>query len=156
MSYIDKNLLQDERVLFRTKKHLIIFFFPLVWTIFCVYATSYMRGNLLLAKVEWAPWLLALIFWAYVWLEYKTSEFAVTNKRVMMREGFFYRHANEIRLSAISQVNVDQSLLGQMLNYGIVSINAFGAYDSYTMISQPFQFQKFVNQELDNTLSHQK
>lgn len=156
MGYIDRNLLPDETVLFRTKKHIIIFFFPVIWTLFCVYATGYMRVTPLLNQVEWAPWLLALLFWSYVGLEYKFSEFAVTNKRVMMREGFFYRHANEMRLSAISQVNVDQSLIGQMLNYGIVSINAFGAFDSYSMIAQPFQFQRFVNLELDKTLSSQK
>jgi uncharacterized membrane protein YdbT with pleckstrin-like domain len=152
MSYIDKNLLQDERIQFRTKKHLIIFFFPVVWLIFSIYATDYMRSNPFLIKLAWVPWLLALIFWGYVWLEYVTSEFAVTNKRVMMREGFFNRHANEVRLSAISQVTIDQSLIGQLLNYGVVSINAFGAFDTYTMIDKPFAFQKNVNEELDKVV----
>jgi uncharacterized membrane protein YdbT with pleckstrin-like domain len=149
MSYIDQNLLPDERILFRTRKHWIIFFFPIVWVIFSACATDYMRSNPLLIKFDWAPWLLALIFWGQVGLNWVTSEFAVTNKRVMMREGFFYRHANEMRISAISQINVDQSLLGQMLGYGVVSINAFGAYDGYSMIAQPFIFQKHVNEQLD-------
>ena len=126
MSYLDKNLLPGEEVKFRTKKHFILFFFPLVWTIFCLYATDYMSKNIMLEKIIWAPWLMAFLFWAHCGLEYMTSEFAVTNKRVMMREGFFYRHTNEVRLTAISQVNVDQSLLGQLLNYGVVSLNAFG------------------------------
>lgn len=77
------------------------------------------------------------------------SEYAVTNKRVMMREGFFFRHTNEMRLSTISQVNVNQSLLGQLLNYGIVTLMAFGAQDSYTIISQPNQFQRYINQQAD-------
>jgi uncharacterized membrane protein YdbT with pleckstrin-like domain len=111
-----------------------------------------MSKNELLQRVDWAPWLLALLFWAHCGLEYLTSEFAVTNKRVMMREGFFYRHTNEIRLTAISQVNVDQSILGQILNYGTVSINAFGAFDAYSLIAQPFQFQQFVNAELDKAI----
>lgn len=149
MSYIDRNLLPDEKILFRTKKHLIIFFFPMVLAIFSIYATNYMHHNFILTKVEFAPWVVTLIIWCYVGLEYLTSEYAVTNKRVMMREGFFNRHANEVRLATISQVNVDQSLLGQLLNYGIVSINAFGAYDSYPTIDHPFEFQKYVNQQLD-------
>lgn len=149
MSYIDRNLLPDERILFRTKKHLIIFFYPVLWVIFSVYATSYMSANPILFKLQWAPWALAAIFLTYTWLEYTFSEFAVTTKRVMMREGFFYRHANELRLATISQVNVGQSLIGQILNYGAVSINAFGAFDSYTLIAKPFLFQKFVNEQLD-------
>ena len=149
MSYIDRNLLPDERILFRTKKHLIIFFFPVVWTIFSIYASDYMNANPILSKMVWAPWVVALIFWCSVWLNYMTSDYAVTNKRLMMREGFFVRHANEMRLTTISQVNVDQSLPGQLLNYGVVSINAFGAYDSFTMIANPFAFQKVVNEQLD-------
>jgi uncharacterized membrane protein YdbT with pleckstrin-like domain len=152
MSYIDRNLLPDEQIVFRTKKHLIIFFSPVILTIFALFATDYMRANPLLSQIIWIPWVIVLIFWGYSWLEYATSEFAVTNKRVMMREGFFTRHSNEMRLTSISQVNVDQSLLGQMLNYGIVSINAFGAFDFYPLISQPNQFQKSVNEQLDRAV----
>lgn len=152
MTYIDKNLLPDERISFRTKKHLIIFFAPVFWTVFSLFVTGYMQSNSILIKVAWVPWLIALILWAYVWLEYVTSEFAVTNKRVMMREGFFNRHATELRLSAISQVNVDQSLLGQLLNYGVVTLNAFGAFDVYTLIAQPAAFQRAVNEELDKAV----
>ena len=66
-----------------------------------------------------------------------------------MREGFFYRHTNETRLATISQINVNQSLLGQILNFGTVIINAFGAFDTFTMIAKPFLFQKYVNEQLD-------
>ena len=149
MTYIDKNLVPDERILFRTKKHLIIFFFPVVLLIFSAYATSYMQGNALLIKVQWAPWLITLLFWAHTWLEYQTSDFAVTNKRVIMREGFFNRHMAEMRLSTISQVNIDQGILGQMLNFGTISINAFGATDAFTMLARPNEFQRAVNEQLD-------
>ena len=149
MSYIDRNLLPEERILFRTKKHIIVFFFPVILLFICIYATPYMSQNPILVKLVWAPWLVAGIFWAYVGLDYMTSEFAVTNKRVMMREGFFYRHANEMRLTTISQINIDQSLVGQLLNYGRITLNAFGAYDSFPMIANPNRFQKYVNEQLD-------
>lgn len=149
MSYIDKNLLADEKILFRTKKHLIIFFFPLVLAILSIFAFNYMHDNVILSKVEWVPSLIVLIYGGSVGLNYITSEFAVTNKRVMMREGFFTRHANEMRITAISQVNVDQNLIGQVLDYGSVSINAFGAFDAYNLISNPHTFQKSVQQQLD-------
>ena len=149
MSYIDRNLLADERILFRARKHLVIFFLPAVWIIFCFFAWSYMAANPLLSKLVWLPWVLALFFFLYVWLEYIASEYVVTNRRIMMREGFFYRHTNETRLATISQINVNQSLLGQILNFGTVIINAFGAFDTFTMIAKPFLFQKYVNEQLD-------
>lgn len=152
MSYIDRNLLPGEQIVFRTRKSLIVFFFPVVWTLFSIFASDYMQANPMLIKIAFLPWLLALIFWCYVWLNYITSEFVVTNKRIMMREGFFYRHSNEMRLATISQVNVDQSLLGQILNYGIVSVNAFGVSDVYPMLAHPFAFQKYVNEQLDKVV----
>lgn len=152
MSYIDKNLLEGEQITFRTKKHLIIFFVPIVWTICAVFITSYMTNNAILANLSWLPWILAIVFWLYFWLEYITSDFAVTNKRILMREGFVYRHTTEMRLNAISQVNVVQSLIGQLLNYGTVSINAFGAFDAYTLIADPYRFQKTVNEFMDKTM----
>lgn len=149
MSYLDKNLLPGEKVLFRTKKHLIIFAYPVFWSLFCMVVSYYVYSDPLVNKLLWAFWLVALILWLYIWLEYTTSEFVVTDKRVMMKEGFFNRHTNEMRISTISQVNVDQTILGQILNYGMVSINAFGAFDSFTVISRPFLFQKVINEQVD-------
>jgi uncharacterized membrane protein YdbT with pleckstrin-like domain len=149
MSYIDKNLLPDEKIVFRTKKHKIIFLTPVILLVLAIIATDYMQANPILVNFLWAPWVVAFIYWSYISIEYFTSDFVVTNKRVMMREGFFVRHTNEMRLSSISQVNVDQSLLGQILNYGIVSINAFGAFDRFPIVSRPFAFQQSVNQQID-------
>jgi uncharacterized membrane protein YdbT with pleckstrin-like domain len=152
MSYFDKNLLPGEQILFSTKKHLIVFFFPVLWLIFSIYAFFYMRTNSILIHLDWAPWFVCFILWGYVWLEYHFSEFAVSNKRVMMREGFFNRHANEMRLTAIAQININQSLLGQLLNYGKVSINSFGIYDVFPLISKPFLFQKAINEQVDQAV----
>lgn len=149
MSYIDRNLIPGERILFRTKKHLIIFFFPVAWAIFAIYASNYMHSQPILQKLDWLPGALGLFLWAYYGLDYLFSEYVVTNKRVMMREGFFFRHTNEMRIETISQVNVDQSLVGQLLNYGIVTLMAFGARDAFTSISRPNEFQRTVNQQLD-------
>ena len=149
MGYIDRNLLPDERILFRTKKHLIIFFYPLVLAMISMYAYQYMRTNTVLASLDWAPALISTLFAISVFLEYVASDFAITNKRIMMREGFFYRHANELRINTISQVNIDQTIFGQWLDYGNVSINAFGAFDVYHLIAYPVRFQRCVNEQLN-------
>ncbi len=88
MSYIDRNLLPDERIMFRTKKHLAIFVFPVLVLILSAFAASFMSGNDILENVQWVPWVVTLLIWSAVGLNYYTSEFAVTNKRIMMREGF--------------------------------------------------------------------
>jgi uncharacterized membrane protein YdbT with pleckstrin-like domain len=149
MRYLDKNLLPDERILFRTKKSLIVFLYPTLWTLFSCFASVYMLDNPILARIAWAPWLIALIFWLQTGLDYITSDYAVTNKRVMLREGFIYRHVNETRLNAIIQISVGQSLLGQWLNYGTILISAMGANDSFSQINEPRAFQQAVNERLE-------
>ena len=149
LRYIDQNLLPEERILFRTKKHVIVFFLPLVWTGVALYLYKVMGQNPFLVRFTWVPLLLAALFWGVQWLEYITADFAVTNKRIMMREGFFIRHTNETRLATVSQVTVEQSLLGQLLNYGMVAINTFGGVDAFSLIVAPFTFQKYVNEQLD-------
>lgn len=151
MSYPDKNLLQNEQVLFRTKKHIIIFFFPVVLAVISYFAYFSMSNQVILARIAWAPALVTLIFWINVYLEYITSKFVVTNRRVILQEGFFFRHSNDMRLNAIAQINVDQTLLGRILDYGILSLNTFGGtVDSFSMIAKPYYFQKAVNEQLDN------
>jgi len=84
------------------------------------------------------------------WLEYITSDFVVTTKRIMMTEGFFTRHSTELRLATVSNMNVDQSLLGQFFNYGTVVISPFGSReDVFTEIAYPFEFQKQAQIELN-------
>jgi uncharacterized membrane protein YdbT with pleckstrin-like domain len=151
MSYIDKNLLSDEKILFRTKKSFIIFLIPVCWTIaagFC-----FMNSNPYVVKVAWAPSLAAIFFWLYQGINYISSDFAITNKRILMREGFFFRHTNDTRLTTIANVNVNQSLLAQALNYGTVFINTFGGNaDPFTEIENPFEFQKTLQQQIDQLI----
>ncbi len=145
---MDKNLLPDEQIIYRTKKHWIIFFNPVIWAIATVFLLF--NSNPLIVKMAIAPAFLTLITGINQWLDYITSKFVVTNKRVMMKEGFFTRHANELRLATVSNMTVNQSLLGQMLDYGIVVINPFGGgSDIFRDIAHPFEFQKQAQAQLD-------
>ena len=152
MTWIDRNLMPGETILFRTRKALIIFVVPVFILILAIMLSFYMSTSYTMSKAAWAPGVIALIYLSSSYLEFITSEFVVTNKRVIMREGFFYRHANELRLSTISQVNVEQGVLGQVFGFGDVSLNAFGVFDVFNMINDPFGFQRSVNEQLDKVV----
>lgn|SRR3990167_4272514 len=148
MNYIDNNLLPGERILYRTKKHAIIFVTPLILTGLVLYLHS--LSNVMLETAVWWLNLAVVLAWCHQLLNYVASDFAVTNKRVMMREGFFLRHANEMRLATVARVDIVQSLVGQALNYGTVAINGFGgSTDVFSQITSPYTFQKAVQIALD-------
>lgn len=148
MGYIAKHLLQDETILFFTRKHKIIFFYPIVLTLIAVNSYGYMVSNPILVKLAAVPFLIAAILWIYSGIEYVMSEYAVTNRRLLLREGFITRHVSELRLDAVAQVNVEQSLLGQLLGYGTIFINAFGAADVFTLIAGAEKFQRQINEQI--------
>lgn len=151
MAYIDKNLFADETILFRTKKSFIIFLSPLCWTIAAI--ICFFNSNPYVVKIAFVPALAAIFFWLNQIIQYVFSDFAITNKRILMREGFLYRHTNDTRLTTIANVTVNQSLLGQFLKYGTVFINTFGGEaDPFTEIDNPFAFQKILQEQIDQII----
>lgn len=145
---ISQNLLVDETILYKTKKHYIIFFTPGLWTL--VAFIFLMIGHPLVNKVAFIPGLIALASWLNEFLNYYTSEFVITNKRILMREGFFFKHTNEMRLATIANATVNQSLLGQLLNYGTIILYPFGGNaDPFMQIAFPNEFQKQLQLQLD-------
>jgi len=64
-----------------------------------------------------------------------SSEFAITNKRVIIKVGLISRKTLEMNLSKIESVNVDQSILGRILRYGTLTvIGTGGTRETFTTI----------------------
>lgn len=146
-NFIKKNLLTDETIIYCTKKHWIIFSMPFFLTLVTLF--FFLNANLYVVKISYITAIVTVLYWLNQFLLYSVSEFAITNKRVMMREGFFYRHTNETRLSAIANVGVNQSLLAQLLNYGTIFINTFGGEtDTFIELDAPIKFQKKLQELL--------
>jgi hypothetical protein len=81
-----------------------------------------------------------------------TSEYAITNKRVIIKVGLIRRRTVEMNISKIESINVDQSILGRILGYGNISIvGTGGTKETFDTLSSPIQFRKKF-QELQNEL----
>lgn len=162
------DLLSDEKIIYRTKKHPIIFFNAILWTLISIfiYYTIIPRFAMALSSIPLAtqillintfsalPWIACAFFWASAGILYATSDFTITTKRLIMREGFFIRHTSDTRLSTVSHLNIDQSLIGQALNYGTITINSFGGNrDGFMQIANAKKFQNSVQEQL-NKITH--
>ena len=118
-SYVRGTLLKDEQVVYETKRHWIAF---LSW-----------RG-------------LFTLFIAPA-IDRASSEFAITNRRVVIKVGLFSRRTFEMNLSKIESVNVDQSLLGRMLGYGTITlIGTGGTKETFGSIAAPLEFRRQFQQ----------
>jgi uncharacterized membrane protein YdbT with pleckstrin-like domain len=71
------------------------------------------------------------------------SEYVITNRRIIIKRGFIARDTFEMNLSKIESVNVDQSVMGRILNYGSITIiGTGGTRETFHNISKPLEFRK--------------
>ena len=113
--YVESNLVKDEQVVYETNYHWIIFVsLKAIFTLFI------------------APLIMRM-----------TSEFAITNKRVIIKVGLIRRTTLEMNLQKIETVNVNQSIMGRIFGFGTISIvGTGGTRETFPQISRPLEFRK--------------
>ncbi|MGB6534892.1 MAG: PH domain-containing protein [Xanthobacteraceae bacterium] len=68
----------------------------------------------------------AMVSAIHAWFIRWTTEIAVTDKRVIYKCGFVRRHTVEMNMDKVATVDVDQSILGRLLDYGSIRIVGTG------------------------------
>ena len=100
-------------------------------------------------------WALGLLFWIAAAIKYFTTELAITNKRVIAKFGLVSRSTIEINLQKIESIQVNQGILGRILNYGSIVVSGAGNTQApIPGISSPLQFRRaFVDTQESNSPS---
>jgi hypothetical protein len=102
MGYVERHLLPDERVVYKTRVHWVVFVRPMVVVVAGLTVTWLLRGVehpawswMLGAAIAGAglAWFLARV------IEVQTSEFAVTSTRLILKVGLVWRYTTELLLS---------------------------------------------------------
>jgi uncharacterized membrane protein YdbT with pleckstrin-like domain len=119
MGYVEDNLMAGEQVTHRTKLH---------WTVFVS------------LKALLTLFIAPLVARA-------TSEFAVTNRRVVIKVGLVSRKTVELNLEKVESIGVEQTILGRILGYGtIVVVGTGGTKEPFRGIADPMGFRRAVNE----------
>src|SRR6267378_1019809 len=89
---------------------------------------------------------IAALYWsAKAWFHRWTTETDVTNLRVVHKTGFIKRRTFEMSLDKVESVDVNQSILGRILNYGDVTILGVGeGKETISTIASPLEFRNFI------------
>ena len=74
-----------------------------------------------------------------------TNEVVVTDRRVIYAHGFIQRHTVEVHMDKIESVDVDQTVLGRILDYGDVTIRGTGTtLEPIREVDRPIAFRNEV------------
>ena len=140
MGYVEQNLMPGEEVTYRATLHWIIYVVPVLLGVLGLIL-------LLSSVVGFGVALLVVsgFFALSRWITARTSEFAVTNKRVIIKVGLIRRHTLELLLSKVESIGVDQGIIGRIVGYGsIVVIGTGGTKEPFKNIAAPLEFRKQV------------
>jgi uncharacterized membrane protein YdbT with pleckstrin-like domain len=156
MSYIHKSLLDGEEIIYLTRRHKIIFTYPVIWLLLSAILFGVKWVFVFKPEINFALMIFSGIFLAValihalvIWINYLSAEFGITNQRVIVKEGFLKRKTIEVFLKSVESVQVDQSIWGRILNFGTVIVSGTGgASDPFYMIRNPLDFKKQVQQRL--------
>lgn len=126
-SYVDSVITPGERVLH--KGNLSAWSQLWLWVV----------GLLLLVVV------VGLFFWIAAWIRMRTTELAVTNRRVIAKFGLIQRDTTEIAIGKIESVQVQQSVAGRIFGFGTVIFSGAGTPQvKIEQIADPLGFRTAV------------
>ncbi len=86
---------------------------------------------------------LGLVLWAVAYVRIRSTELAVTTKRLIVKHGFIRRNTIEININKVESIQVNQSLMGRMLGFGTLIIAGTGAsHAPIDGIAEPLAFRR--------------
>jgi len=153
MRYVQRVLQPGERVLHEAHLHWLIFLRAIG---LIVLALAFLIGELVsspqepivatgLVVIACVFALIAAEAALRAWIRRATSEFAVTDRRVIYKTGLIARHTLEMNRSKIESVDVDQPLLGRIFGYGTVILRGTGStFEPIYHIADPLTFRSHI------------
>ncbi|MCL5109053.1 MAG: PH domain-containing protein [Chloroflexi bacterium] len=141
MGYVQSSLGPNERMVYQARRHWLIFFWPAVFILVGFLAWPYI-----------GPWLvpLGIIYGIPAYIEYTTSEFVLTNRRVILKTGWLRRRTYEMHLKKVESVRVKQSITDRIIDAGTVTIRGSGgSWQYYKYISAPIEFRKRIQAQAE-------
>jgi len=151
MSYVEKNLVTGETLVYRTGVHWSVLFWPIVLAVFFAgagAASFILRRDLLILGAVLV--LVAAIVLVSAIVKRNATEIGVTNRRVIIKTGMLSRRSLEIMLPKVESIAINEPAMGRILGYGTVVIHGTGGTpEPFDKIAHPSEFRREVQQQMD-------
>jgi uncharacterized membrane protein YdbT with pleckstrin-like domain len=121
----------------------------LIALLLLIFIAPWSQSSAALALAGWIAVLAAFVVGAVLlikhWWHRWTTEVAVTDRRIIYKTGFIKRRTVEMHMDKVESVDVDQSILGRLLDYGDLTIRGTGeTMETLPMIDKPLEFRNHV------------
>jgi membrane protein YdbS with pleckstrin-like domain len=151
MSYIEQSLASNEQLVYRAHFHWLYRF--AAWALLLASAIA----ALVLLEQDHPTWtgaaligggvVLFLAIMVPIWAE----QIAVTNQRLIHRRGLVRRSTEELQLSAVEEVRLEQGLLGRLLGFGRVVVSGTGIEDvRLPALAEPVRLRRKLQEAMSS------
>ena len=148
MSYVQRVLQPGEQVRHISSIHWIVYWPGVAVALLAVVAYWFSETRFLTGIWRYTAYALALVaifLLIQQWIQCWVTEIAVTNRRVIYKKGLIRRQTNEMNMDKVESVQIDQSILGRMLDYGDVTILGTGeGFETLRTISSPIELRNSI------------
>lgn len=133
-SYIQNALIKDEKILYTGRVSL--------WALWAYF---------LIGIITLPLFGLGAIFILMAFITYWSTEFAITDKRIIAKYGFIRRSTVETRLGKIESLQVHQGIIGRIFNFGNLVISGAGEPQApFLNVKDPMAFRRVFNEYTDS------
>lgn len=162
MGYIEGLLSSNERIVIRTRQHLLVlvssFLRNLVLALIIVFLAVLLIAGSSFTSFRFGMFgllpLILLIFpvvsFLRTYLDWWNEEYLVTNRRVIQAEGVINKHVIDSSLEKVNDVVLNQSFLGRLFDYGDIEIMTASeiGVNRLNKIARPVKFKtEMLNQK---------
>ena len=125
-SYVNNILASGEAVVYETRLHWKIFIWPVL------FIPLYGIG-LVWLLINFITWL--------------TSEFVVTDRRVVIKTGFISRKAFDVSLDKVESIFIEQGVIDRLIGCGTVAVQGTGSSSQPSRsVANPFIFKRMIEE----------
>ena len=136
--------LNDKNIVYFTRLHWIIFFWPGLALIGALALSSYVPQ---LREVGYGLAFFTIVWLFMTWVTYYFSSLTIKKNQVILRTGVVVRQTIDIPLSKIEAIDIRQSILGSIFRYGMVCITGTGGTRRViNYLSNPLTCRRYIEQ----------
>jgi uncharacterized OB-fold protein len=147
--YVRKNLVPGETMLYAASIHPLIFLPSAILFICPVVGVTVFKFYPLICIVLILLGLSSPFFAIKSLIVFLTTECVLTDRRVLAKTGLISRESLELLLSKVEGLQVQQSILGRVFNFGTVVISGTGGSTSpFSGIARPLKFRKRLQEQI--------
>ena len=160
MSYANKHLIPDEKLLYETRLSWVVLFWPVIVPTlillgiggYLVYSNAHVDTDNM-KEIGVGLIVLAALVFGIGLTKRNATEMAVTNKRVLIKQGVFGRRTLEILLQKIESIAVEESMSGRMLGFGTVIVRGTGGTpEPFKKMAHPLEFRRHVEEQVESLM----